>query len=296
MIISKYSKVRCVSRMSNNIILNRIFTQSIFMDLINKNENSLYDTCVRRYLRDTDYLENNQLLTKLYEFMKKNYRNEYFYKNTLLNKLLLGRHSLNTTTALSEIPINKSKADFILINGKAIVYEIKTELDTLDRLDSQIRDYYKAFNHVCVVTCESNYKKLEELLNDSKVGICVLTNRNTISTRKESTEDNSNLDHSTIFKILRKSEFENILIEHYGYIPKTSQVKFYKECFKLFLEMDINTVYKYFVKQLKMRNKIELEEYNKVPYELKFLMYFSNYNKNNYSKLFNFLNDKWGGS
>lgn len=282
--------------MSNNIILNRIFTQSIFMDLINKNENSLYDTCVRRYLRDTDYLENNQLLTKLYEFMKKNYRNEYFYKNTLLNKLLLGRHSLNTTTALSEIPINKSKADFILINGKAIVYEIKTELDTLDRLDSQIRDYYKAFNHVCVVTCESNYKKLEELLNDSKVGICVLTNRNTISTRKESTEDNSNLDHSTIFKILRKSEFENILIEHYGYIPKTSQVKFYKECFKLFLEMDINTVYKYFVKQLKMRNKIELEEYNKVPYELKFLMYFSNYNKNNYSKLFNFLNDKWGGS
>ncbi|MDY7224632.1 sce7726 family protein [Halalkalibacterium halodurans] len=282
--------------MSNNIILNRIFTQSIFMELINNKENSLYDTCVRRYLRDADQLENNQLVTRLYEFMKKKYRNEYFYKNTLLNKLLLGRHSLNTTTALSEIPINKSKADFILINGKAIVYEIKTELDTFDRLDSQISDYYKAFNHVCVVTCESNYNKLQELLNDSKVGICVLTDRNTISTRKESTEDNSNLDHSTIFKILRKSEFENVLIEHYGNLPKTSQVKYYKECFKLFLEIDINTVYKYFIKELKMRNKIELEEFKKVPYELKFLMYFSNYNKNDYSKLFSFLNEKWRGN
>lgn len=103
---------------SNNIILNRFFTQSIFMDLINSKENSLYDTCVYRYLNDVDSLENNQLVNKVSEYMKKKYRNEYFYKNTLLNKLLLGRHSLNTTTALSEVPINKSKADFILIEKR----------------------------------------------------------------------------------------------------------------------------------------------------------------------------------
>ncbi|MBU5889902.1 sce7726 family protein, partial [Vibrio cholerae O1] len=77
-------------------------------------------------------------------------RNEYFYKNTLLNKLLLGKHSLNTTTAITEIPINKSKADFILINGKAVVYEIKTGLDSFERLESQIEDYFKAFVNVYV--------------------------------------------------------------------------------------------------------------------------------------------------
>ena len=82
----------------------------------------------------------------------------------MLNKLLLGRHSINTTTALTQIPINKSKADFILINGKAVVYEIKTELDNFERLKNQINDYYKAFSHVCVVTCEEYYKKLIKIL------------------------------------------------------------------------------------------------------------------------------------
>lgn len=280
---------------SNNIILNRFFTQSIFKDLINNKENSLYDTCILRYLINVESLKNHQVVAEVYNYLRKKYRNEYFYKNTLLNKLLLGRHSLKTTTALSEIPIKKSKADFILINGKAIVYEIKTELDTFDRLESQINDYYKAFNRVCVVTSESNYPKLQKLLEDTNVGICVLTDRNTISTRKEPIEDNSNLEHSTIFKVLRKKEFENVLMDHYGFLPKTLQVKYYKECYKLFSNIDINVVYKSFVIELKKRNKIEIEEYKKVPYELKFLVYFSNYNKHEYSKLFNFLNDNWRG-
>lgn len=280
---------------SNNSILGRLFTQSIFMDLINGQEISVYDTCVHRYLYNLNNKNNEQLISKLYKYMEKKYRNEYFYKNTLLNKLLLGRHSLNTTTALSELPINKSKADFILINGKAVVYEIKTELDTFDRLNSQISDYYKAFNHLCVVTCESNYNKLQEILKDSNVGICVLTNRNTISTRKEPIEDNTNLDHSILFKILRKKEFECILLNYYGQLPQASQVKYYRECFQLFSEIDIHLAYKYFLEQLKRRANIEKEEFKKIPYELRFLIYISGYRKNDYLKLFQFLNTTWRG-
>lgn len=277
----------------NNSILNRLFTQSIFMDLINDQEIPVYDTCIHRYLYNLNEMNNGQLISKLYKYMEKKYRNEYVYKNTLLNKLLLGRHSLNTTTVLSELPINKSKADFILINGKAVVYEIKTELDTFDRLNSQINDYYKAFNHVCVVTCESNYNKLKEILKDSNVGICVLTSRSTISTRKEPIEDNTNLDHSTLFKILRKKEFENILMNYYGELPQTSQVKYYRECFQLFMEIKIETAYKYFLEQVKIRINIEKEEFKKVPYELRFLIYISEYRKNDYLKLFRFLNTAW---
>jgi len=265
------------------------------MDLINEQEISVYDTCVHRYLYNLNEKNNGQLIAKLYKYMEKKYRNEYFYKNTLLNKLLLGRHSLNTTTVLSELPINKSKADFILINGKAVVYEIKTELDTFDRLNSQINDYYKAFNHVCVVTCESNYNKLQEILKDSNVGIYVLTSRNTISTRKEPIEDNTSLGHSTLFKILRKKEFERILLNYYGELPQTSQVKYYRECFHLFSDIDIDLAYKYFLGQLKRRVNIEKEEFKKVPYELRFLIYISEYRNNDYLKLFQFLNTTWRG-
>ncbi|UYZ22526.1 sce7726 family protein [Mesobacillus jeotgali] len=258
----------------NNIILNRFFTQSIFMDLINNHENSLYDVCIKRYLQDVEAKDNNSLVHEIYKYLKKQYRNEYFYKNTLLNKLLLGKHSINTTTALTEIPVNKSKADFILINGKAIVYEIKTGLDTFERLNSQINDYYKAFKHVCVVTPESSFQKLNDLLSNSNVGIYVLTDRDTISIRKEPVEDNSKLDHTTMFKLLRKYEFENILQEYYGYLPLTTQVNHYKECFNMFAQIEVNTLYKFFISELKKRNNVVKEEYKKVPYELKFLIYF----------------------
>ncbi|WP_273853116.1 sce7726 family protein [Guptibacillus spartinae] len=281
--------------MSNNMLLNRLFTRNIFMDLINENDNSLYSTCVERYVNNITSTKNRALISEIYNYLKKEYRNEYYYKNTLLNKLLLGRHSLNTTTALSEIPINKSKADFVLINGKATVYEIKTELDTFDRLDSQLHDYYKAFNNVCVVTSESNYQKAKRMLEDTNVGICILTDRNTISTRQKPQEDNSKLDHTVLFKVLRKYEFENILLSHYGKLPVTSQVKYYKTCYKMFASIEIDLAYRYVIQQLKQRGFIEIDEYKSVPYELKFMVYFSKYRKNDYLKLNNFLIKHWRG-
>ena len=132
----------------NNLILNRLFTQNVFFDMIDTNDNTTYGAVIQRFVNDYENKDNGALISEVYRFMSKSYRNEYFYQNTLLNKLLLGKHSINTTTALTQIPISKSKADFILINGKAVVYEIKTELDTFERLDTQLRDYFKAFNHV----------------------------------------------------------------------------------------------------------------------------------------------------
>lgn len=279
--------------MSNNLILNRFFTQNIFMDLINDEHNTIFNTCVRRYVNADGCSSNLKLISDIYCYMKKEYRNEYYYKNTLLNKLLLGRHSLHTTTALTEIPVNKSKADFVLINGKAVVYEIKTELDNFERLKAQLDDYYKAFNHVCVVTSENNYYKAENILKNTNVGIYILTKRNSLSIRKEPKEDNSSLNHSVLFKILRKNEFERILLEHFGSLPNVVPVKYYKACFELFSNINIEIAYKYVIKELKKRSNIEIEEYKNVPYELKFMVYFSKFKKKDYNKLNLFLNDYW---
>ena len=195
---------------SNNIVLNRFFTQYVFNDLVANHTNSTYCTVVKRYLKDEQgkSKSNCEVISQIYKYMSKNYRNEYFYQNTMLNKLLLGKHSLNTTTALTQIPIGKSKADFIMINGKAVVYEIKTELDSFERLETQLNDYFKAFNHVCVVTCESSFGKISKLLENTPVGICILTNRNTLRFPKEPEESNDKLSHEVLFKILHKKEFE----------------------------------------------------------------------------------------
>ncbi len=282
--------------MSNgNLVLNRLFTQYIFGELVESHKNSTYCTVIERYLSDETNLCNGELIRKIYRYMAKNYRNEYFYQNTLLNKLLLGRHSLNTTSALTQIPIGKSKADFVLINGKAVVYEIKTELDSFERLKTQLTDYYKAFNHVCVVTCEGNYEKLTALLEDPTVGICVLTNRNTLQFRREPQENNKNLSYEAIFKILHKKEFENVLIEYFDETPQTTPVFYYDECFRWFSQIPLEHVYRLTLKQLKKRNRIVKEYFYNVPYELKSLMYFYNASDSDYLGLNTFLKENYGG-
>ena len=265
--------------------------------MVYSNNNKIYGTVIQRFVSDPENKENGALISEVYQFMSKSYRNEYFYKNTLLNKLLLGKHSVNTTTALTQVPISKSKADFILINGKAVVYEIKTELDTFDRLVTQVRDYYKAFNHVCVVTSESQYERAVNLLQDSPVGVYVLTPQNTISMklRKEPVEDNSQLDYAVIFKMLHKHEFESVLLQYFGRLPIASQVFYYGECLKQFSQIPIMHAYRMALKQIKQRNRIIVSEFEKIPYELKSLVYFASPSTSDWQSINGFLNHKYGG-
>ncbi|GGJ94029.1 hypothetical protein GCM10007063_15710 [Lentibacillus kapialis] len=279
---------------SNHVLLNRVFNHRTFHGLINGKTNKVFTACLQRYVNKSRPAKNIELISNLYRYLAKHYRNEYFYKNTLLNKLLLGRHNMNTTTALAELPINTSKADFVLINGYATVYEIKTDLDSFDRLETQLNDYYHAFNKVFVVTSESNVDRLTNILKDTSTGICVLTSRNTISERKPAITDNRFLHHASMFKVLRKYEYESILHSHYGYLPTTTQVKYYKECFNLFEQININIAYCYMLNELKKRNIKEKEQFRNVPYELKYLAYFSGFKASDYGKLHDFLNKTRG--
>ena len=131
----------------NNFLLNRLFTRNILKRLLQLKKEKVYERIILEYNYDNFSKTNLEFFENIYKYMSENYRNEYFYQNTLFNKLLLGRHSLNTTTALTQIPIGSAKADFIMINGKAIIYEIKTELDSFERLENQIKNYYKKTLH-----------------------------------------------------------------------------------------------------------------------------------------------------
>lgn len=276
----------------NSILLNRVFTRNTLREIVEGSYSDAFASAIGKYVADPLGKDNRQLLTEIYSVLKKEYRNEYYYKNTILNKLLLGVHKPTTTTALTEISIGKSKADFILINGRAIVYEIKTELDNLDRLDSQISNYFNAFTRVSVLTNEEYAEKLEKRLGNSPVGICILTKRGTISERKEPQEYTQKLNKDTMFRVLRKSEYEEIIIKHYGMLPDVSQFEYYRACKRLFCEVETSAVYMDFISILKNRGKIDIDLYEKVPYELKFLVYFSQFKLDDYKKLQSFLGQK----
>lgn len=276
-------------------VLNRVFTRNTLRQWIELKTENTYVSVVKRYTEESGRKKNVELISEIYSELKNNYRNEYFYKNTLLNKLLLGVHSVNTTTALTEIPIAKSKADFVLINGRAIVYEIKTELDNFERLESQLNDYYKAFNHVAVVTSKENLKILKKKIErvQKPVGIYILQKNGVLSTIRKPEEYNTSLDANIMFKILRKPEYEEILLKKYGETPNVSQFRYYTECQKMFLDIPISEAHNYVVEQLKKRNKIVKEDFVKVPYELKFLAYFMELKSEDYLRLDTFLKQQF---
>lgn len=278
--------------------LNRIFTRSMLRLFIDGKIDKIYSSVVRRYIDNADKKSNRELICEIYCELKNNYRNEYFYKNTLLNKLLLGVHSVNTTTALTEVAIAKSKADFVLINGKAVVYEIKTELDNLERLSSQIDDYYKAFDHVAVVTYDRNLQQLQKVLGsiDRPVGIYVLRKNGRLATVQKPQRYVDDLDKEIIFKLLRKSEYENIIVQWYGYLPEVTQFKYYATCKNLFLQIPIEESYLLVLKVLKNRMQLEKVEFVKTQYELRFLAYFMELTYDDYQKLEVFLDRQYGGA
>jgi len=109
--------------MAAMIELNKVFTKNNILKAMND------DSKIKSYVTSLG-LNHYDTFESLYKVLTDNYRSEYVYKNTLFNKLLLGKHNLNTTSALVELPIGDSIADFVLFNGSATVYEIKTELDS----------------------------------------------------------------------------------------------------------------------------------------------------------------------
>lgn len=282
---------------TNNSILTRVFTQNMLKELMyDYSDTPILSNIVKRYeLKYDGETKNESILSEIYQYISHSYRNEYFYKNTLLNKLIISAHRLKTTTALTEVPIAKSKADFIMINGKAVVYEIKTELDTFERLESQISDYYKAFDHVCVVTSESQAEELQVRFNNTPIGIYVLSDKNTLRRLKEPQEFRGDLDKEQIFKILNKPEYENIVKKVFKGLPDVTPVQYYRECKKIACELPLDELYSLFLKELKKRNKIDVIDFEQIPYALRFLVYFSKFQKDQLLELDDYLNQPFKG-
>ncbi len=81
-------------------------------------------------------------------------RHEYIYKSALTHKVLLGMHSLQTASMINGFRVGDCKADVVILNGTATVYEVKSKRDSLTRLERQIATYATMFAKVYVIAAE----------------------------------------------------------------------------------------------------------------------------------------------
>lgn len=272
--------------------LSQIISPSNFKKIVR--EDDYYSTFykLRKHTTISDTTTNLDIINIIYNSLLKNYKNEYVYKNILTNKLLLKKYSLKNTIALNEFSIGKSIADFVLLNGEARIYEIKTELDNLEKLDKQIGDYCQFGDKVYIVTNSKHINKLIELYDNTTIGIIELTSRNALKTIKEASSNVNSFSYEILFKTLRKREYTELIYEYFNFIPEVSNTRIFKECLALAKKIEVSLFQQLVIKKLKSRNisnQKKIQE-KSIPESLKHICYTLDFSKNEYDKLDSFLN------
>jgi len=69
-----------------------------------------------------------EVLDEAFSALSIEYPVEYIFKAYVLKRVVFGRHSPRTTSFHTEVPIAGSRADILVINGEATVYESRHPL------------------------------------------------------------------------------------------------------------------------------------------------------------------------
>jgi hypothetical protein len=218
----------------------RFFSSSVLKELAHTGHSTTASRLLRQYhLFEQFHAEMavKDFYNEIFEQLVKNYRHEYIYKNAIAEKILLGKHNLNTAFMLTEFRADDCFADAIVLNGTSHVYEIKSEMDSFDRLDRQISAYRKLFDFITVITSERLYSVIETRLSKG-IGIMVLADRGYAfrrNPRREPVSNRNNVNPIAILNSLQQKEYLKIINNVFGKSLKTiPNTMIYSEAKKLF--------------------------------------------------------------
>ncbi|ASI89116.1 sce7726 family protein [Vibrio mediterranei] len=219
-----------------------------------------------------------------YHILLKGYRNEYIVKNEIANKILLGRHSMNTSAMVSELRTGMNIADCVVVNGHSVCYEIKTKMDSLARLEDQLSSYLKAYEKTYVVTHKSHLEHIKELHHKNpKFGIIELTQRNNFKTI-EPAPLSLDFDFEITFETLRKPEYVFIAESIIGRLPDMPNTEIYQYCKEVYFSLskeDANHLFKLSLKKFRANDHTFINSLPKALKNVGISYQFSRQEKNN---------------
>jgi len=200
---------------------------------------------------------------------REGYRHEYIYKAALTHKILLGTHSLQTASMIHEFRVGDCKADVAILNGTATVYEVKSERDSLTRLERQIAAYATVFAKVYVIAAESHISGVTDTVPDF-VGILCLNSRHQISTLRDAIDQPERTSPGAIFDSIRTEEARSILSIFGVTVPPVPNTELHEVLRRAFVKLDPIQAQQGMVSVLKRtRNLLPLSELvNQLPVSL----------------------------
>lgn len=242
------------SAVSEMAALDRLFSAAVFREMAKNGRSPLFS----RLITQIDSLSENapdatvgSAFDRAFDRLKKlGSRNEYIYRAAVTKNVLLGKHSLRTASMLTEVRAGSCKADLVILNGTASVYEIKSERDSLARLSNQITNYKRVFATVNVIVSEDHVDGVRRIL-PSDVGIMKLTPRFQISQVREAVDAPERTCPISIFESLRSAEAIEVLKSLGITAPEVSNIERHGMLRSLFSNLNTVDVHREMVRVLR---------------------------------------------
>jgi hypothetical protein len=234
--------------------LTRLFSAAVFREMAKKGQSGLF----RRLLGQTDLIEHVDQSTTVgdifdyaFNILKiAGHRHEYIYRAAITQKVLLGKHSLRTASMLNEFRVGSCKADLVILNGTAAVYEIKSERDSLARLVNQVENYKRVFATVNVIASDVHIESVLDTIPDD-VGVMCLSKRYQIRDMRKAVDCPARICPVTVFESLRMAE-SIIILQALGVtIPEVPNTQKHAVMRDLFAKLDPVALHVEMVRTLK---------------------------------------------
>jgi len=231
-----------------------LFTSGVVGKVL-KGDRSLIDCKIDRYdghWRERKQVTYLQYLQYAYGVIESEYRNEYVYKNNFLNQFLIKELGQDSSRIFSEFKVGDSIADLVMFNGVSKAFEIKSELDSAQRLPGQLTQYAKIFNEVYLIIPQ---KKADEYSGYPQAGLITYSAENRCFTIKQKAPRNSEVCVETIMQVLRSDEYKCVVREYYGQLPAMTSFTQFNECHALIREIPSEVLNTLFIRTMKRRKQ-----------------------------------------
>lgn len=238
----------------------QLLTRSEITKLVNEGDYSTLNHFIRAY--DSRVFSSGKnygdYYYYIYDVLRTHYGNEYVVKNEFIN---YGLHQLNLCSdyqkiyIYSELRIGDVIADLALFNGHSVGIEIKTELDSPNRLDSQLDRYLRVFNSVYVMVPQSCLSIYQPFTSKYPIGLISYSSQERIFKIEKNSIRRSELDPKQVMEVLHTAEYKKIVHRYYGICSIEGRTDFNQFTLygKKLSQIPANELNKLFIEVLKER-------------------------------------------
>lgn len=236
----------------------------------NNSINEIFNTIITKYTKITT--NDNLNIRKLFnDLINKYYHNEITIKSNFINNVLL--KSKNHIT-IFELNSGKSRLDLCKVNGSSVAFEIKTDLDSLYRLDKQLYDYMSLFEKVYVICSEKRCNSIEKVI-PYECGIYsykITKNGKYIFKKYKKAKKSKIINEKQQLELLTKKELEFIVNKN-GLQTRDELVNY---ILKIRTRNQINLIFKNYLKAKYKNQWTFLESKQNSIYEIDYQWFFKN--------------------